>query len=244
MLLVDRAQVVAKTSGLPFVPRSHLKEGQITIVVEEGGAQLPLDGRIIRSHPGNGLERVRRLARALDSDPLVDASTLRPREAVLVATFGLGEDAAVLAHAVGRHGKVVGVESRPLLTALAVAGSPYWARPANDAMRWAAFVCCDHASYLRKARAGMFDVVYLNLVFERPAWAPADEVGRRLIPDPPPVTSEDIAEACRVARRWVIVRDTRPGLRLDRLNIPVLPFRAGADAVFGRLPGSEQSIAP
>jgi hypothetical protein len=239
MLLVDRAKAVASATGLPFVPRAKLKDGQVTLVVEEGGAQLPLDGRIIRSHPGRGLERVRRLARGLDSDPLIDAAALRPRDAVLVATFGLGEDAAVLAHAVGRHGKFVGLEPCPLLAALAFAGAPYWARPANDAMRWAEIVCCDHSTYLRKARPGIFDVVYLNLVFERPAWAPPDDTGLSLVPDPPPVTVEDIVEARRVARRWVIVRDARPGLRLDRLSIPVLPFRASADSVYGRLPGSE-----
>jgi hypothetical protein len=237
---VERARHVAEACGLPFVARAHLEAGVAALVVESTGAHLILPDRVVRSHPGMGLVRVRRLVKGNEKDPVVEAAQLRPGDSVLDPTFGFGQDATVMAHVIGSTGRLVGIEINPLLAALSMAGGPLWPAPAGAAIARSELRCEDGRAYLRRAASSSFDVVFLDPMFQRPRPAAPDFAALRLLADDTPLSPEDIAEARRVARRWVVIKDAWPGKELDRLKVPALPFRRSAEVVLGRIAGSSE----
>src|SRR5438132_909008 len=80
-----------------------------------------------------------------------------------------------------------------------------------------------------RASAGM---AYLRLV------RAAGEAGSRFelvreLADPAPLEPQTLREACRVARRGVLVKDAPPGHELARLGLIPLPSRRSPRIVFG-----------
>jgi hypothetical protein len=235
--ILERARSVAAACGLPLVPRRDLEEGAPALVVEALGAYVVLPDRVMRSHPGMGLVRIRRLLRG-QRDPVVDIGEIRAGDAILDATTGFAQDAIVMAHAAGPEGRVLGFESSPLLAGLLLAGGPLWPRQSGEAMRRIDIRCADGTAFLRDADDASFDVVFLDPMFQRPRPAAPDFATLRMLADMRALTPEDISRARRVARRWVIVKDAWPGRELERLGVPAIPFRRSAEIVFGRIAGS------
>jgi len=235
--VVERARAVAAACGLPLVRREAVQPGQAVLVLESAGARVELGERSVRSHPGMGLVRVRRLVRGEEHDPIVDIAEIQPGDAILDATFGFGQDALVLAWAAGESGRLEGLESSPLLAGLALAGLPFWPRPAPEIASRMKVTCTDARAWMRAAPTGSFDVVFIDPMFRRPRMAAPDFAALRLLADEEPLSVEDLAQARRVARRWVVVKDGWPGADLKRLSIPLVPFRRSAEIVFGRIPG-------
>ena len=155
--LMARARDVASRCRLPFARRRHLSPGVPALILEAGGAHLELSDAVVRSHPGMGLVRVRRLIRGEEHDPIVDIGELRAGDAVLDATFGYGQDALVAAWAVGEPGRVVGVEASPLLAGLALAGAPFWPAPGAELMKRVEIRCEDMRRVLQQAGPASFD---------------------------------------------------------------------------------------
>jgi hypothetical protein len=143
-----------------------------------------------------------------------------------------------MAHVIGAEGRLVGIEINPLLAGLAIAGAPLWPAPGGEIMARSDLRCGDGRVFLREAPAASLDVVFLDPMFQRPRPAAPDFAALRLLADQTPLSAEDIIEARRVARRWVLVKDAWPGKELERLKIPALPFRRSAEIVFGRIAGA------
>lgn len=233
-----RALATAEAVGLPVMRRRSLPDGIAALVVEAEGAHLQLPGDVVvRSHPGMGLVRVRRLVRGEERDPIVDVGELRAGDRVLDATFGYGQDTLVAAYAVGPTGSVLGIEASPLLAGLALAGRAQWPKPAAQIMERVEIRWGDMRETLRNSAPGSFDVVFIDPMFRRPKPAAPDFRALRSLAELSPLTEEDVAMARRIARRWVVVKDGWPGLDLKRLGIPALPFRRSAEIVWGRVPG-------
>jgi hypothetical protein len=57
----------------------------------------------------------------------------------------------------------------------------------------------------------------------------------RALADARPLTAEAVAQARRVARRWVLVKDGAPGWDLARLGLTPLASARGAHRYFARL---------
>jgi predicted O-methyltransferase YrrM len=182
-----------------------------------------------------GALRARRLAEGERStaDGFLAAAQLRPGDAVLDCTLGLGADALVAAEAVGEDGRVVGLESSPALAAWVAEGL---ARLASAAARRVWVVATDHGDHLASCPERSFDVVVFDPMFRHArAQASAFDPVRRLA-DQRPLDAGAIARARRVARRAVIVKDGTPGWDLARLGLAPLPSARGAHRLYARLP--------
>ncbi len=93
---------------------------------------------------------------------------------------------------------------------------------AQDAMRLVRVTDGDSRDVLLAQGDGAWDVVYFDPMFESTiASAKGLDIVRRLgMPSTP--SRATIAEARRVARRCVVMKDRAPGERLERLGIPVV----------------------
>jgi 16S rRNA (guanine1516-N2)-methyltransferase len=241
------AREAAQRHSLPFLPRGRRSLDEIAsaagaealVVVGAGRVSLFLDGEERRWDPGMGVLRARRLASGdgRTRDTFLDAAGLRAGEEVLDATLGLAADALVAAAAVGPAGRVLGVESSPALALLAELGLPRLAR-AGGGLPAAARVevrCCDVASLLPTLPDRSFDLVVFDPMFRHPRAEPAGFDLVRRLGDPRPLSPETLAEARRVARRAVLVKDGTPGWDLARLGLTPLPSARGAHRLYGRI---------
>ncbi len=232
---VDAAIGIASELDSPFVPRGHKSlarllrtEGRAAaLVVGPRGIRLMTDVGSFGFHPNMAGLRILALRQGR-SDRMVTAMGLQPGWRVLDCTCGLGADAIVAAHIAGPTGEVCAVEHSRVLAALVRYGTRAYVhrggggQPVQDAMRRVRVTDGDSRDVLLAQGDGAWDVVYFDPMFESTiASAKGLDIVRRLgTPSTPsPAT---IAEARRVARRCVVMKDRAPGKRLERLGIPIV----------------------
>ena len=232
------AREAAERHGFPFAARGSVRlealardTGADALLVLGIHADLWIDGAEHRWNPGMGALRVKRLAAGERTtvDSFLEAARLRPGDAVLDCTLGLGADALVAAAAVGQAGRVVGLEASPALAAWAAEGMARL--PGEEAAR-VEVVAADHAAWLDAAPERSFDVVAFDPMFRHArASGPGFDVVRRLA-DGRPLSPETLARARRVARRGVVVKDGTPGWDLARLGLRPLDGGRGAHRLY------------
>jgi len=236
------AEEAARRHAFRFAPRHRrpLRE-----VAAEAGAEalLVLGARQVafwrgreerRWDPGMGLLRAKRLRNGERStrDSFLEAAGLRPGERVLDCTLGLCADALVAAEAVGPEGRVEGFESSPALALLAEEGLRRLPDPAAARIR----VRCGEAGALLAALPSRsFDLVAFDPMFRQARREPPGFDLLRRLGDARPLSAETLAQARRVARRAVLVKDGSPGWDLARLGLAPLPSARGAHRLYARL---------
>ncbi len=208
------------------------------LVLERRGVALFAGGEERRYGAGMGMLRARRLAcgERSTADAFLEAAGLRPGDEVLDCTVGLGADALVAAEAVGPAGRVVALESSPVLAAWVAEGL---ARLSLPAARRVEVRRADHGAALAELPDRSFDVVAFDPMFRRPgAEAPPFDVVRRFA-DPRPLSAAALEGARRVARRWVVVKDAVPGWDLARLGLSPMPSSRAARRLYARLAATD-----
>jgi len=236
------AEEAARRHLLPFAPR---RRRPLREVASETGAEalLVLGARQVafwdgeeerRWDPGMGLLRARRLRDGERStrDPFLEAAQLRPGEQVLDCTLGLCADALVAAEAVGPEGSVEGIEASPALALLAEEGLRRLPDPAAARIRVRAG---EAGALLAALPSGSFDLVAFDPMFRHPREEPPGFDLVRRLGDARPLAPEALAQARRVARRAVLVKDGSPGWDLARLGLVPLPSARGAHRLYARL---------
>ncbi|MBL8958093.1 MAG: class I SAM-dependent methyltransferase [Myxococcaceae bacterium] len=226
--LEARARDRAKQWGLPFFERQKnrgLPAGTFLVLGGDGWTLRDENGAL-RFAEGLARLRIKRLEAGETDDVLVKLAELRAGDEVLDCTFGLGADAQVCAHVVGPKGRVVGLEK----------SLPLWAL-AKEGQHQIVMHHADCVEYLERQPAKRFDVVLFDPMFGRKKKAsPAFEL-LRAHASHEPLRPEAIAEARRVARRWVIVKGARYSDDLKRLNLKAEPQSRYTDVVWARVSG-------
>ena len=202
----------------------HRADATAVLVLGEESLRYGIQGHLYGFHPNMARHRVATLI-AGRADRLTDVATLASGDQFLDCTCGLGADAIVAAHVVGTTGAVDALEASPVLAELVKHGlHRYQHRDPNlvGAMRRVRVRTTNYRELLPTLDDESWDVVYLDPMFETPILAThgLDLVRRLAVPDRP--TRADIAEARRVARRTVVVKDRAPGALLRALGVPVV----------------------
>ncbi len=254
---IEAALRAAERYGLPYVARGGRALSRVTaevgaeaaLVLSRTRAVLSAGGAEHAWSPGMGALRLARLLAAhagkpgdpTERDPFLDAAGIVPGDHVLDCTAGLGADALVAAAAAGPKGRVLALESSPALAAWTGEGLRRYDR---EAARRVEVLHADHGAWLRKAPPRSFDVVVFDPMFRHARAEPGGfDVVRRLS-DPRPLAPESLAEARRVARRWVLVKDGAPGWDLARLGLTPLPSARGAHRYYARVPAESGPSGP
>ncbi len=219
----------AAQSGLRYCPRQDrslsqilLDEGVSWIVVwEPRGPVLYQSEDRFFYHPSMGKSRVSRLRQG-QSDPMVDAMGLCQGMKVLDCTLGLGADALVISYVIGKEGRIVGVESSPLIAYIVRWGiqkyseGPKWLQEALSRIE---IVCEDHYDLLKSQPNNSFDIVYFDPMFRQPISKSQPISPLRRLANHEPLSLEVLAEAARVTRKLVVVKERLDSNEFKRLGL-------------------------
>ena len=192
--------------------------GQRDIVVHTPHARL-------RHHPNAAVLRVVNMLRDR-RDTFVELAQLAPGDHLLDCTCGMGADAIAAAHAVGTGGSVRALEASPLLALLTRCGMQRYQHPNHSAVTAAMRrVHVSNARYqdmLPTYPDNRVDVVYFDPMFSQTV---TDSNGLELVRTFAQTglpQQNDIAEAKRVARRCVLMKDQMPGRTLQALGFSII----------------------
>ncbi|MGE5553156.1 MAG: class I SAM-dependent methyltransferase [Betaproteobacteria bacterium] len=226
------ARHIAERYGWPFVARTNASlpgktpwgERRHWIVVGQAGARLvACEGASFAFHPGLAVVRIKRLL-AGQWDPLIGVTRLCPGDSFLDCTVGLAQDSIVASHAVGEAGQVRGLEAAPEVAAVVEAGLQVYRYPdpaVETALRKVEIVPTRHEQYLASLPAGSWDVVYFDPMFRRPVSSSDGIAELRRIAMDLPVSPGAVAEARRVARRLVVLKERVGSPEFARLGFAV-----------------------
>ncbi len=243
--LTAQAEQIAERLGAPFVPRrgqnltrlmqAHNVDG--VVVVRPDGAVFtsPKLSDDFFFHPNMAKVRIKGLQLGRP-DPMIAAMNLHEGDTVLDCTLGRGSDAIVASFVVGRSGRVVGIEVVPLIATLVAVGLKEYVTDSNalnEAMRRVEVVCADHREALAQYPSASFDVVYFDPLFSSPVMQSQAMASLRELADPRSISPEVLAEAVRVARRRVVIKDSRGSPLWKGLGISQVEGGRGSRIEYG-----------
>ena len=156
-----------------------------------------------------------------EKDHMTEAMGLQEGMSVLDCTLGFGADAIVASFGVGESGSVTGLEVSPLIAAVTGYGLQHFLPgnyPLYAAMRRIKVVNEDYLDYLRQQPDNSVDVVYFDPMFRKPLTASSSISPLRGVADHRPVSEEAVAEACRVARLRVVMKEASGSGEFARLG--------------------------
>ncbi|MFZ5597341.1 MAG: class I SAM-dependent methyltransferase [Bacillota bacterium] len=227
--LTDRALKISADLNIPFIARDKtdlnrlLKDRglQGVIVVEKHRLLYKYSGGEFFFHPGMARLRINEIKNG-KTDQMVNALDLRPGDNVIDCTLGLGSDSIVIAY-VNKEGTVTGVESSPVICLIVREGLSEYNNDIDvdmkNAMRKIKVACSEHGMFLKKQLDNSADIVYFDPMFRTPVKQSCAMEAMRPLTNNLPLTKETIANALRVARRRVVIKEARNSTEFARLGI-------------------------
>lgn len=227
--VIARAEEFAYTHKLKYAPRGRLSIARLAevheavdvLVILHEAVRLIRPGRTPMSfHPSMGLIRAKRVLKQ-ESDPLLTISRVAPGDQILDCTAGMGSDALVLSMGAGRTGQVTALESSfPVYALLREGMSEYQSGvpEIDEALRRIDVRHTGHLEWLSQLEDRSVDVVYFDPMFRDPL-LDSDSIGPlRSYANPDPLSEVSIQQACRVARKTVILKEKRSSAEFRRLG--------------------------
>lgn len=222
------ARAAAKKLEIPYVERGRqpipvLREKYgvpYILVAKQGQLKLVMEDDELFFHPGMAHLRLKNL-RFGEGDNLVAALGLKRGMSVLDCTLGLGADAIVESFAVGSEGQVTALESEPLIEAVISYGLSHviaenW--PLQEAMRGVKTHCTEALPYLQSQPDKSVDVIYFDPMFRHPLLSSVAIGPLRELANHAPVSKATIAEARRVARLRIVLKENARSKEFARLG--------------------------
>ena len=225
---VALAEETAARLSLLYVPRGTQSLAEIAaahgaealLVAKKSGLVLMEATGELFFHPNMAHLRIKNL-RAGQRDNLCEAMGLTAGMRVLDCTLGLGADAIVESFVTGEAGRVVALESSPLVHAVVAYGLAHYEGESpwtTAAMRRIEPVCAEALDFLRAQEADAFDVVYFDPMFRHPLTRSEALAPLRAVANPAPVSAALLSEARRVARCRVVLKETARSTEFSRLG--------------------------
>lgn len=211
----DLAAFVA-ASGLEFVPRrrSSLKKialdhaADAVIVWEKTGPVAYLGDEKLFFHPSMAKPRIAAYRKQSREDLMINACQLKRGDSFLDCTLGMGADAVVASY-FSETGRITGLESQPVLAAVIKWGMKLYKSDIpwlSQAVQRIEVVASGHHQYLCGQEAQSYDIVYFDPMFARPLLRSQPISPLRKLADHAPLTKDAVKEACRVARKRVVLK--------------------------------------
>ncbi len=238
--LVERARAKAAQWQLPYFERPRNTglarllgvEAEAFLVLGADGWKLTDANGALGFSPNLAMLRLKRFDQGERDDVMLRLAELQEGDAVLDCTLGLGADALVAARAVGPTGRVLGLEKSLALWCVVSEGLGEWSWPGAAAVEARH---ADFSEFLSHAAPKSFEVVLFDPMFERETKSsPSFELLRRYAHDDV-LTTEVLARARQVARRWVLVKAARYSPALRRLGLTPEPGSRSSPTVWARV---------
>lgn len=226
--LEERARELSQEMNLPYCQRKKyslqaLREmtgAAAILMVSPKRLALVIDEQELFFHPGLAKLRIKEI-QAGKTDQMIKAMDLQEGNSLLDCTLGLAADALVASYVVGSRGTVVGLEdAKPVAEIVGRGLCTYTGEKPEliNAMRRIKVINEHHLQYLRKLPSNSFDVVYFDPMFRVPKTKSSSMAPLRFFANGNPLSSEAIGEAVRVARKKVVMKESRESQEFQRLN--------------------------
>ena len=138
------------------------------------------------------------------------------------ATDGAAFDLDASVFMVGENGKVVGLESATLIyliTKYGLANFNHDNIAINHSLRRIESFNLHYLDYLKAQGDNSFDIVYFDPMFRKPIQDSANFKPMRAIANMEQLQSKALVEALRVAKKRVVIKETKDSMEFERLNI-------------------------
>jgi len=222
--------LTASKSPDPSIPQLH---------ITRSGVFLQCEGHDpLFFHPSMALLRLINILKGED-DRFLQALQVTEGDLVLDATMGLATDALVAAWAVGDRGKVVALEYSPIICALVSHGLKELAQGAipkvSNPVKRTAWQClaaaarrieviyADHNVFLFSQEPKSYDIIYFDPMFRRAKKRSTAIRPLRRYSDHHPLKETTIAQAAKIARKRVVLKERKSSPEFERLGFTVLP---------------------
>ena len=226
---IEQAKEIAVFLQLPYIRRGRRSlvklrqrcQTETLIVAAESGPLVNTSEGELFFHLGMAALRIKSI-RDGKPDHMAIAMGLTEGLSVLDCTLGLATDALVACMLTGERGKVTGLESSPLIAFISGWGLAHHTSEEADitsAMRRIKVVSIDYRQYLATLPDGAVDVVYFDPMFRRPLYTSSGIGPLRVFAETAGLEKNDLLAACRVAKRRVVIKETRESPEFARLGI-------------------------
>ncbi|HZK43431.1 MAG TPA: class I SAM-dependent methyltransferase [Syntrophomonadaceae bacterium] len=216
-------------TNLPFIAREDRSIVSIqedyradgVIVWNREGPVLYIKGEKFFYHPSMAKTRISFFRQTGTNDPLINALGLRNNDKLLDCTLGLGADATVASY-FNPSAQVVALESSSPIAWIVKWGMKLYNSKMewlNEAIHRIEVINSEHLAYFKLLPDSSFDIVYFDPMFRKPLLKSTAISPLRLLANHNPLTPSSIEEACRIARRRVVVKEVAGSEEFDQLGI-------------------------
>jgi len=226
------AQQIAKTLQIPFIPRDRCsliamrnsyQAENVIVVTKEGPVVHTLGGEYF-FHLSMAELRIKNLING-KNDHMIAAMSLTAGMSVLDCTLGLATDAIVASFIVGHSGKVVGLEASPIIAFIASYGLQHFNHNEERITKALRRIQVQHMNChdaLKNLPNNSFDIVFFDPMFRQPIYSSSNLKPLRYLADNSPLAESTIIEACRVARKQVVIKEANHNNEFERLGITTI----------------------
>ncbi|UQZ37184.1 SAM-dependent methyltransferase [Paenibacillus sp. PK3_47] len=241
--IILRARRLAEHTGTAFAPRGRLSipkmaerygDAEILVILQEAVRLITPDMPAMEFHPSMGFVRAKRILKG-EPDPIIEAAAMEPGDSVLDCTAGLGSDSLLFSVYGGESSSVTALESSLPLYALLLEGMREYVSgqpKVNEALRRIRVVHSDHLQYLRSQPDKSVDIVYFDPMFRVPLTDSSAISPLRQFANDAALSPESVAEAVRVARKTVLLKEKALSGEFARLGFTEL-LRGSSKTSYG-----------
>lgn len=230
--MIEKTIATANRLGVEYIPRKkksvlRLQEERNSDCLVVGKERLELfplgSPQPFFFHPNSAMFRIRRLLNGAH-DPFAHAARLEAGMSFLDCTLGLASDSIIASFLVGDGGLVTGTEGQKYLAYVVKEGLQTWdsgLEVMNKAMARIHVIHINSLDYLKSLPRDSVDCVYFDPMFEE-SILESDGIkalgNLALYHD---LTKDMVAEALRVARNRVILKDHFKSKRFEAFGFDV-----------------------
>lgn len=215
-------------SNIKYVPRERKS---LNILVRENdacgvivwhidGPVLNIDGQKFYFHPSMAKVRLSAYRKSGTVDPMINAFSIEVNDSILDCTLGLGADAIVASYFVP-YGKVTGIESSPAAASIIKWGMKLYQSKMtwlDNAIKKIEVINGDHSNYLEQLEDNSYDIVYFDPMFRKPLLKSQPISSLRALANHSALEISTIKEACRVAKKRVVIKEMVSSSEFERLG--------------------------
>ena len=224
-----KAIEIAKELNIPYIKRENfsikkaiLKENfDYLLVVERDKIVIKGEDSNLFWHPNMSELRIKSIEQG-NKEAMIEATKLCEGESILDCTLGLAGDSLVFSRVVGENGSVVGTEVNKYIAYLSKCGLENYTNRNDETITYKnniKVVNESYEDYLLKQKDNSFDVVYFDPMFKKPNKKSTSINSFRDFADHKELTNEILAEALRVCKKRVVIKERHGFNDFENLGI-------------------------
>lgn len=190
------------------------------IVWEATGPILYIGDKKLFFHPSMAKCRIAAYRKKEQEDIMIKASQLQQGDSFLDCTLGMGADSIVAAY-FSETGKITGLESQAVIAQVMSWGMKMYDGQMpwlNKVIKNIEIINCDHKLYLCQQPDKSYDIVYFDPMFTQPIFHSQPISPLRKLANHDHLDRKVIKEACRVAKKRVVMKTQAVDEELERLG--------------------------